>query len=52
MGLYLAIFDAENEIAGVEVGSYQHFSNFRNSIVDYYENGAAGSRFPTLNSTF
>jgi hypothetical protein len=48
MGLYLTIFDDNDEIDGVEVGSYSDFSYIRNIIVDRLENGVAGSRFPTL----
>ncbi len=48
MGLYLTIFDDNDEINGVEVGSYSDFSYIRNIIVDKLENGVAGSRFPTF----
>ncbi len=48
MGLYLAVFDDDEELEGVEVGSYDDFSWFRNTIVDRLEEGVAGSRFPTL----
>ena len=48
MGLYLAVFDDEEELDGVEVGSYSDFSSFRNAVVKYLEDGIAGSRFPIL----
>jgi len=48
MGLYLAVFHDEEELDGVEVGSYSDFSSFRRAIVTNLESGAAGSRFPTL----
>jgi hypothetical protein len=48
MGLYLTVFDGDQEIEGVEVGSYDDFSHFRNAVVAYLEGEAAGSRFPTL----
>lgn len=48
MGLYLAIFDDGSELDGVEVGTYSDFSAFRNAVVSNLENGAAGSKFPTL----
>lgn len=49
MGLYLTIFDDDEEIEGVEVGSYSDFNYLRDIIVNKLENGLAGSRFPTLN---
>jgi len=48
MGLYLAVFDGDEELDGVEVGSYDDFSWFRNTVVDLLESGVAGARFPTL----
>jgi hypothetical protein len=48
MGLYLAVFDGEDELDGVEIGMYDDFGVFRDTIVDRLEDGVAGSRFPTL----
>ena len=48
MGLYLAVFDGEDEVGGVEVGSYADFGAFRNAVVANVEDGMAGSRCPTL----
>jgi len=48
MGLYLCVFDGEEELDGVEVGFYADFGTFRNAVVRHLENGKAGSRFPTL----
>ena len=48
MGLYLAIFDGDVELDGVEVGAYADFSAFRDAVVSKLEAGNAGSRFPTL----
>lgn len=48
MGLYLAIFDDDHELDGVELGAYSDFSAFRNAVVANLEGGAAGTRFPTL----
>lgn len=48
MGLYLCIFDGDEEIDGVEVGPYVDFNNFRDCIVRKLEGGTAGSRFPML----
>ena len=48
MGLYLTVFDGDEELDGVEVGGYADFSAFRRAIVNGLEDGAAGSRYPTL----
>jgi hypothetical protein len=48
MGLYLTIFDDENELEGVEVGAYADFGIFRDAVVEALEEGRAGSRCPTL----
>ena len=48
MGLYLAVFDGDQEIEGVEVGSYGDFGVFRDAVAEQLERGAAGWRFPTL----
>lgn len=48
MGLYLAIFDGEDELDGVEVGSYADFGTFRSAVATHVEGGVAGSRCPTL----
>ena len=48
MGLYLAIFDGDDELEGVEVGSYADFAFFRDAVVSNVEGGTAGARCPTL----
>ena len=48
MGLYLCIFDGDEEVDGVEVGPYAEFSTFRDCVVRRLEGGSAGSKFPTL----
>ena len=48
MGLYLCIFDGEDELDGVEVGSYADFGTFRTAVATHVEGGAGGSRCPTL----
>jgi hypothetical protein len=48
MGLYLCIFDGDEEVDGVEVGPYADFDKFRDCIVRELEGGNAGSKFPTL----
>ncbi|KTE42964.1 MULTISPECIES: Imm70 family immunity protein [unclassified Sphingopyxis] len=48
MGLYLAVFDGEEELDGVEVGSYADFGTFRSAVATHIEGGVEGSRCPTL----
>lgn len=48
MGLYLCVFDGDEELEGVEVGSYADFGDFRDSIAQQLEGGRRGSRFPVL----
>jgi hypothetical protein len=48
MGLYLCVFDAAEEVEGVEVGPYEDFNTFREAVNAHLEGGAFGSRFPTL----
>ncbi len=48
MGLYLCVFDGDDEIEGVEVGSYEDFGTFRDTVRDSLEHGDSGSRFPVL----
>jgi len=48
MGLYLCVFDGEEELEGVEVGSYDDFAYLRDAVCQHLEGGEPGSRFPTL----
>ncbi len=51
MGLYLCVFDGtdeDNELEGVEVGSYADFHSFRKTVAECLENGEWGSRFPVV----
>jgi len=48
VGLYLCIFDGDDDIEGVEVGAYSDFGRLRDHIVRELEGGRAGSRFPTF----
>jgi Immunity protein 70 len=48
MGLYLCAFDGDEEIDGVEIGSYADFNFFRDAVVAAVEEGKRGSRCPTL----
>lgn len=51
MGLYLCVFDAsENELEGVEVGSYADFNFFRDAVVAVVEKGQLSAACPTLNN--
>ena len=48
MGLYLAIFDDDDEIDGLEVGMYSDFARFRGAVIRHVEDGKEGSKCPTL----
>jgi hypothetical protein len=53
VGLYLCVFSsaaADDEVDGVEVGSYDDFHDFRLAVAHGLENGQWGSRFPVLMS--
>ncbi len=45
MGLYLCIFEDEEDVDGVEVGPYSDFNALRDYIVRELETGNTGSRF-------
>jgi hypothetical protein len=48
MGLYLCIFEDDEDIDGVEVGPYADFNGFRDFVVRELEGGREGSQFPVL----
>jgi hypothetical protein len=48
MGLYLCIVKDDEELEGVEVGSYKDFGDFRDAVVASVENGDRGSVCPVL----
>jgi len=48
VGLYIAVFQGDEELEGVEVGSYQDFGDFRDAVCTIVENGDLGSVCPTL----
>ncbi|PCI24164.1 hypothetical protein COB57_05640 [Candidatus Peregrinibacteria bacterium] len=48
MGLYLCILDKETEIDGIDVGSYQDYNDFIDTVVTFCENKEKGSVFPIL----
>lgn len=50
MGLYLCIFEGDDELEGVEVGRYHDFGGFRDAVCERLESGRWASRFPVLMS--
>jgi hypothetical protein len=48
VGLYLCIFDGDDELDGVEVGAYSDFGTFRDKVTEIVEQGMLGSRCPIL----
>ena len=48
MGLYLCIFDGDEDVDGVEVGAYADYNALRDYVVRELEAGRAGSRFQTF----
>lgn len=48
MGIYLCVFDGDEELEGVEAGSYEDFGALLDLVAKRLEHGAAGSRFPAL----
>ncbi|MFA7345641.1 MAG: Imm70 family immunity protein [Terrimicrobiaceae bacterium] len=46
MGLYLCIFDGDEELDGVEVGSYADYNALRDYIIRELEMGQPGFLFP------
>jgi hypothetical protein len=51
MSLYLCVFasaDSDDEVDGVDVGSYQDFHEFRHFVARHLGHGDSASRFPTL----
>jgi hypothetical protein len=46
MGLYLCVFDGDDEIDGVEVGAYEDFNALRDYVVREPEGGHPGIKFP------
>ena len=48
MGLYLCIFDDDEEVDGVEVGHYSDFNELRGYVTRELEGEKQGARFPTF----
>ena len=46
MSLYLCVFHGGEEVAGVDVGGYSDFGNFRDTIAKDAEGSTWGSRYP------
>jgi YD repeat-containing protein len=47
-GLYLCIFDGDEDVDGVDVGAYSDYNALRDVVVRQLEAGKPGSKFPTL----
>ncbi len=48
MGLYLTVFDGDDELDGVEVGTYSDYDVFIQAVIENVENGSKGSVCPIL----
>jgi hypothetical protein len=48
MSLYLCVFEGQQEMEGIEVGSYASYNSLRSYVVRELEGGIPGSRFPTF----
>ena len=48
MGLYLCLFNDDQDVDGVDVGPYGDFNGLRDYVVRELEGGNAGSKFPTF----
>lgn len=48
MGLYLCVFDGDDELDGVEVGRYSDFGDFRDAVLNVVEHGKCGAVCPIL----
>jgi hypothetical protein len=50
MGLYLCVFKDDEEVEGLEVGSYADFNFFRDAVTGTVEKGQLGAVCPVLNT--
>ncbi len=48
MGLYLCVFEGDEELEGVDVGNYSDFHFFRSTVTELLESGTPGAKYPTL----
>jgi len=48
VGLYLCVFEDDEDLDGIDIGGYDDFHALRESIAKKLENGSWGSRFPVL----
>jgi hypothetical protein len=46
--VYMCVFEQNEDIDGVEVGSYADFDFLRSCVTKTSESGVAGSKYPTL----
>lgn len=46
MGLYLCVFEGDEELDGVEVGLYADFNGLRSYVTHEFESGTHGASFP------
>jgi hypothetical protein len=48
MGLYLCVFDGDEELEGLEIGSYADFNFLRDTVIAAVEEGQFGKRCPVF----
>jgi hypothetical protein len=48
MGLYLCVFDDNEDVDGIDVGAYADFNAVREVVTTELEDGQHGARFPTF----
>jgi len=48
MGLYLCVFEEDEELDGVDAGGYSDFNFFRSVVTNQLEGGTPGAKYPTL----
>jgi hypothetical protein len=48
MGLYLCIFDGDEDVDGIDVGAYSDWNTFIRAIIAHMENGLRGMGAPVL----
>jgi hypothetical protein len=48
MGLYLCVFDGDDEVDGIDVGAYSDWGRFVETVVRELEGGTPGAKYPTL----
>ena len=48
MGLYLCVFDGDEELDGIDLGSYDDYAWLIDTVVEKMEDGASGLRYLNL----